>query len=151
MSPLIPPDLRQLHLPSSEYSLHLWLLLPPTHCSGSRFLTTFCPFETIRDTGFNHISLAQQCQNGRDTLYVCFGCRHDPSPPFLLGSGKERVKNVSGWRLRNEKLINSALLWPYTSSLRSSGLPLRGQECDQPVEAKRWICCHFGYNSLYEL
>lgn len=78
----------------AQWRRHL-RLAAPSSCAFLRFLPSadFSPSKTIPDKGFNQISLAQQCQGGRDILYVCFGCRHDTIPRFFGGGSKEeRVK-----------------------------------------------------------
>lgn len=80
-------------------------LAAPSSCAFLRFLLSadFSPSKTIPDKGFNWISLAQQCQGGRDILYVCFGWWHNTIPRFLWGGSKEERVNVLGRLLKKWK------------------------------------------------
>lgn len=119
--------------------------------SSSCFLVTFSPPKTILDTSFtNHLNSSVSVE---ETVHVYSGCKHDLVALFG-GSGAGMVEKVNSLRtrlLKNEKLINTTLLWLNESSLHFSKLHSKRQECDQQVETRKMDQLSLWDNSLHEL
>lgn len=143
MPPLIPPDLRQFHLPSSSCSsgtsdISLLVCIPQA-------LTFWWPLVLSRPFLVQALTeLHLQDNAGVEEIHHMFSLAVDLtlSHLFFMRSGEERV---NGLRLAPKKMKHWSIA-PSCGQIKTwcfRGLLHKGQECYQRVEAERWICCHF--------